>query len=278
MTGVSAARAASRGPGRPAEVRVGTSGYSFKDWIGPFYPPGIRPTEQLVFYAQHFDCLEVNVTYYRVPDARLLASMSQRTPEGFDFMVKLHGDMTHRQSHDDDLYRQFNDALRPLQDSGRLQGLLAQFPYSFKNTQGNRAFLGELRQRFPEHPLFVEFRHTDWIVEPVFPFLRNLEIGYVSVDEPALRGLVPAVARATTEVGYVRLHGRNAQTWYGSGPGGGDRYDYLYSEEELREWVQKIRQLLVETRKTYVFFNNCHAGKAPANAQAMKELLEQFGF
>jgi uncharacterized protein YecE (DUF72 family) len=261
----------------PGSVHVGTSGFSFKDWVGTFYPAGTKPTEQLGYYAQRFDCLEVNVTYYRVPDAKLLDGMASRTPDHFDFIVKLHGDVTHKRSREDALYRDFDAALQPLRDRGRLQGLLAQFPWGFKNTAENRSFLVELRQRFPAEPLFVEFRHAGWIVDPLFPWLIWHDLGYVCVDEPNLPGLVPPLARATTGVGYVRLHGRNAHTWFDSGRGVGDRYDYLYSESELREWAEKIRQLVQETRRTYVFFNNCHAGQAPANAQAMKELLEQFG-
>jgi uncharacterized protein YecE (DUF72 family) len=237
----------------------------------------MKPAEQLPYYAKRFDCLEVNVTYYRVPDAKLFAGMAERTPEHFDFIVKLHGDMTHRRSLEPALVRDFKLALEPLVDAGRFRGLLAQFPYSFKNTQENRGFLATLREQFVTQPLYVEFRHAGWIVEALFPWLRNLEIGYVCVDEPALRGLVPPVVQSTTPVGYVRLHGRNEAAWFDAGPSGGDRYDYLYSEDELRQWVDRIRRLVQETRTTYVFFNNCHAGKAPANAQALKDLLAQFG-
>ncbi len=259
----------------PAPVRVGTSGYSFKDWVGPFYPPGIRPDQQLEHYAQHFDCLELNVTYYRIPDAKLLAGIERRTPPGFDFVVKLHGDVTHKRTGDRDLDRAFHDAVKPLADAGKMKGYLAQFPYSFHNRQENRAYLAGLRERYPAVPLFVEFRHASWTTEPVFPFLRQLQLGWVSVDEPELPSLLPPVGRATTDIGYVRLHGRNAAKWYAGGEGGSDRYDYLYSEDELREWAQRIRQLVEETRQVYVFFNNCHAGQAPANAQAMKDLLQQ---
>jgi uncharacterized protein YecE (DUF72 family) len=264
-------------PPKLQKVRVGTSGYSFKDWVGPFYPPGTRPVDQLRFYARRFDCLEVNVTYYRIPDVRLLAGMAQRTPDGFAFVVKLHGDMTHRSSRDDALYREFRQALVPLQERGCLHGLLAQFPFRFRNTQPNRAFVAGLRDRFPDQPLYVEFRHNGWILEATFDWLRNLGIGYVAVDEPQLSGLVPPVAQATTDVGYVRLHGRNEQTWFDAGPETGDRYDYLYRDAELREWAQRIRDLAQDTRHVFVFFNNCHAGKAPANAQAMQSLLAEFG-
>src|SRR6188474_1537981 len=174
-------------------VRVGTSGYSFKDWVGPFYPPGTKPDEQLQHYVQHFDCLELNVTYYRIPDAQLIAGIEQRTPSGFEFIVKLHGDITHKRSADPALDRQIRDALVPLQEAGKMHGLLAQFPYSFHNTQENRAFVAGLRQRFPDDPLFVEFRRAEWARPPVFAFLENLGLGWVSVDEPQLAGLVPPI-------------------------------------------------------------------------------------
>ena len=258
-------------------VRVGTSGYSFKDWVGPFYPAKLRAADQLRFYAQHFDCVEVNVSYYRVPSAALFESMAQRTPDDFAFVVKLHGDMTHRSSSDDTLYHDFKQALPPLQERGRLHGLLAQFPFRFRNTQTNRAFVARLRERFPDQALFVEFRHADWIAEHTFEWLRHLGLGYVSVDEPQLPGLVPPIARATTDVGYVRLHGRNAKTWFDAGPETGDRYDYRYGDSELRDWAQRIRELAQGSRRVFVFFNNCHAGQAPANAQTMASLLAEFG-
>lgn len=262
-------------PQRP--VRIGTSGYSFQDWVGPFYPHALRSADHLRYYAARFDCLEVNVTYYRVPDARLLASMDRRTPPGFDFLVKLHGDITHRKSRDRAIDRAFDAALAPLRDSGKLRGLLAQFPYGFKNTDANRAFLSDLRQRFPDEDLFVEFRNSGWNTDAVFDFLGSLGLGFVSVDEPPLPGLLPPQVRATTGVGYVRLHGRNAANWYAGAPGerdrGRDRYDYLYDEKELQEWAQKIRALVADVRQVYVFFNNCHAGQAPINAQAFRDLL-----
>ncbi len=258
-------------------VRVGTSGYSFKDWVGPFYPHGLRPADQLRFYAQRFDCVEVNVSYYRVPSAQLFESMLRRTPDDFAFVVKLHADMTHRSSTDDALYHEFDQALHPLTERKRLHGLLAQFPFRFRNNQTNRAFVARLRERFANQALFIEFRHDSWILDATFDWMRGLAIGYVSVDEPQLRGLVPPVARATTDVGYVRMHGRNEKTWFDAGPETGDRYDYAYADDELRAWAERIRELAQGTRRTFVFFNNCHAGQAPANAQTMQSLLAEFG-
>ncbi len=254
-------------------VRIGTSGYSFKDWVGPFYPAGTRPAAQLEYYTRHFDCLELNVTYYRIPDAKLIAGIEQRTPAGFAFVVKLHSDITHKLSRDAALDAAFHAAVQPLRDAGKMHGLLAQFPYGFRNTQENRAFVAELRERFAADALFVEFRRDEWAAPPVFTFLRRLRLGWVCVDEPALPGLVPPVALATTDVAYVRLHGRNKATWYSGGQAGADRYDYSYTEPELRQWAEKTRQLAGEARQTFVFFNNCHGGQAPANAETFQALL-----
>jgi uncharacterized protein YecE (DUF72 family) len=160
-----------------------------------------------------------------------------------------------------------------MQDTGKLQGVLAQFPFRYHDTAANRQRLVRLREAFAEVPFFAEFRHASWITDRSFDLLRRLDVGYVCVDEPQLENLVPPVVRATTDVGYVRLHGRNARTWYAKSPEEGDRYDYLYDERELQEWARRIRQLIRETRRVFVLFNNCHAGKAPANAQAMKEIL-----
>jgi uncharacterized protein YecE (DUF72 family) len=252
---------------------VGTSGYSFRDWVGPFYPLRVPARQHLEYYAAHFPCLEVNVTHYRLPDASFLQRMCERTPASFGFLVKLHQSMTHGSGLDAPSLQAFGAALQPMQECDKLQGVLAQFPFRFHNTHANRNHLARLRESFAQVPFFAEFRHASWIEDRSFDLLRRLGVGYVCVDEPPLDNLVPPVVRATTEVGYVRLHGRNARTWYARSPEEGDRYDYLYDESELQEWAQRIRRLIRETRRVFVLFNNCHAGKAPANAQAMKEIL-----
>lgn len=252
---------------------VGTSGYSFRDWVGPFYPLQVPARRHLEYYAAHFPCLEVNVTHYRLPDPQLLQRMCERTPPTFGFLVKLHQSMTHAMTLESAAIRSFADALQPMRDQDKLHGVLAQFPFRYHNTAANRHHLARLRQSFAAVPFFAEFRHASWIEARCFDLLRRLDVGYVCVDEPQLDNLVPPIVRATTDVGYVRLHGRNARTWYTKSPEEGDRYDYLYDESELQEWARRIRQLLQETRRVFVLFNNCHAGKAPANAQAMKEIL-----
>jgi uncharacterized protein YecE (DUF72 family) len=269
----------SRGPAgwresAPTKVVVGTSGYSFQDWIGNFYPGSIRKGDMLREYSRHFRAVEINSTYYRIPNAAVLARMEEKTPAGFEFVIKANQEMTHAVSREEALYASFREAIRPIVEAGKFRGIIAQFPWSFKPTPEARGHLEFLRDKMGDCPLFVEFRNAAWITEETFDSLRARQIGYCSVDEPPLRGLVPPVARVTTDTGYVRLHGRNAKNWWqGSRGGGGDRYDYLYSEEELRGWVAKIKEMTRAAARTYVFFNNCHAGQAARNATLMKELL-----
>jgi len=265
-------------------IIIGTSGYSFADWIGPFYPSGTRSADFLSFYARHFDAVEVNATYYRVPNASMFERMERKTPPGFRFVVKLNQAMTHEGSRDPALYQEFLAALRPLKDAGKYDGLLAQFPWGFQRTPENRRHLAAMRERLAGEPLFVEFRHASWLTPELEPSLREHGIGFCAVDEPQLPGLVPPVTMVTSEDAYVRFHGRNAQNWWGRGGddrgvpgsrGSSDRYDYDYREHELKEWIQKVAGLAEKARRTYLFFNNCHAGQAARNAKLMQELLRQ---
>lgn len=258
-----------------ARVRIGTSGYSFADWVGTFYPQGTRSGDFLSYYADHFDTVEVNSTYYRIPHPKVLSQMERKTPAGFVFVVKLFQGFTHERSLDANLVRDFLAVLEPLKAAGKYGGLLAQFPYGFKRTQENRKHLAALRERMAGEPLFVEFRHDSWLTPELEPSLRRHAIGYCAVDEPQLPHLMPPVTMQTTDEGYVRFHGRNAQTWWGDH--GGDRYDYDYKQEELGEWLKKIATLAEQAKRTYLFFNNCHAGQAARNAKLMKEMLQRQG-
>lgn len=257
--------------GREGRIRVGTSGYSFADWVGPFYPAGTPRGRMLDEYVRHFDVVEINSSYYRIPTATMFERMEQKTPAGFEFVVKLFGGMTHESGDDPRMYREFVDSVTPLREAGKFAGYLAQFPWKFRNEKSSRAHLVTLRRRLGDDPLFVEFRHESWIEDKTFAMLRDLGVGYCSVDEPRLKGLVPPVVAATTDEGYVRLHGRNARNWWGKG--GGDRYDYDYNREELAEWADKMLGLESKVKKVYAFFNNCHAGHAARNAELMIEML-----
>ncbi len=250
---------------------MGTSGYSFADWIGPFYPAGTPRSKMLDEYVRHFDIVEINSSYYRIPTASMFERMEHKTPAGFEFIVKLFRGMTHEIEDDARMYREFVDSVAPLKEADKFAGFLAQFPWKFKNGDAGKAHLAALRKRLGEDPLFVEFRHDSWIESETFEFLRDLGVGYCSVDEPQLKGLVPPVVVATTDEGYVRLHGRNARNWWGRG--GGDRYDYDYDKDELAEWSGKMLDLEGKVKKVYAFFNNCHAGHAARNAELMIEML-----
>lgn len=254
-------------------VAVGTSGYRYADWKGTFYPPGLPEAQELEYYAARFNTVELNFTYYRLPNARTLEAMVKKTPPGFTFWVKANEATTHQQ--DRSVAAAFNEALKPAREAGRLAGILCQFPHSFRNTERARTYLARLPEDFPHDPIVVEFRRAEWASEAVFNFLRANRLGFCCVDEPALPGLMPRIAVATAPVAYVRFHSRDASKWYEAG--GKERYNYLYKPEELREWLPKVKKLASEAEDVYIFFNNCHAGHAAANAEEFKRLLVEIG-
>jgi uncharacterized protein YecE (DUF72 family) len=256
-------------PGR--RILVGTSGYSFPDWVGPFYPLGLKRADMLPFYSERFPAVEVNSTYYRVPPPRVMAQMEEKTPPGFRFVVKAPQTLTHERRLDPAEIAGFRACLEPLAAAEKLDGVLLQFPWSFRPDRASRRLLAGARAALPDLPLWVEFRNASWAAPGTFEELRANGLGYCVVDEPGLPGLMPPVVELTAPAGYVRFHGRNAANWWGRG--GGDRYDYLYSPPELTAWVAKIHDLARRAEKVYVFFNNCHAGQAARNAQLMQELL-----
>jgi uncharacterized protein YecE (DUF72 family) len=254
-----------------AELRVGTSGYSFKDWRGPFYPPDLPDQKMFGYYVRFFNCVEINSTYYRMLSPAAMARMADQSPDDFVFTVKLHRSITHDRSSLLANIAEFKNSVGPLRERGKLGGLLAQFPWSFRNTRENRDHLLLLQQHFGGAPLFVEFRNAGWAVPGVLGFIQANGLAICSVDEPDLPGLMPPQAFLTSDKGYVRFHGRNAATWWGGGAE--ERYNYAYSADELLPWADRIKALRQKAAKIYVFFNNCHAGHAARNALLMKRLL-----
>jgi len=253
------------------EIRVGTSGYSFADWRGAFYPPDIDKGKMLDYYVRHFSTVEINSTYYRIPHPAVMVNIVRKAPPGFDFMVKVPQSLTHRRTDIEEDLAKFTEAIRPFEASGKLAGLLAQFPYSFKFSNDSLDYLATCREALSAHRLFVEFRHNSWENRVMYDRLRAEKVGYVSVDEPQLTGLLKPHLVTTTDVGYIRLHGRNADKWWN---GGSLRYDYSYTAEELEVWQKKIENIKYKVKKMYVFFNNCHRGKAVSNAQQFVRLFE----
>jgi len=257
-------------------ILVGTSGFSYRDWVGSFYPEGTRPRDMLAHYARRFPVVELNFSYYRMPDARTLASMDRRTPDRFEFLIKAHQSMTHDIPADPAerraVFEEFRAAVRPLEESGKLGCVLFQFPWKHRPSAETVSYLGEIRDRYPDLPLVVEFRNREWVRPETHETLRRLGLGYCCVDEPALKGLMPRESVVTSGIGYVRFHGRNRAKWWNHKEPW-ERYDYLYTREELEEWVPRVRDMETRTEKTYVLYNNCHAGQAATNAQMMLELL-----
>lgn len=226
----------------------------------------------LPFYAAQFNCVEVNSTYYHLPSTKMVSGLAQKTPAGFEFIIKLNQESTHRRFENETVMRQLLEALKPLQEQKKLQGLLAQFPYAFHNNEQNRRYLAQTVNFAADVPLFVEFRHASWLKRAVVPFLKNIGVHYVNVDEPPLEGLLPPQDVVTGNLGYIRFHGRNSEKWWDGK--GAERYDYLYSEQELQEWVGNIKSVLRKTAKTYIFFNNHPRGQAVQNARQMQTILE----
>jgi uncharacterized protein YecE (DUF72 family) len=256
------------------EIHIGTSGFFFRDWVGPFYPAGTPTSDFLEYYAREFPVVEVNSTYYGIPKPRVLGNMARRTPPGFRFVVKLHKSMTHEPKLDLAKVREFLDAIAPLKLAGKYDGLLAQFPWSFRRNADTKAHLEALREHLPNEPLSVEFRNDTWVHPKLEAWLRERRLGFVAVDEPRIQGLMPPISVLSSDTAYVRFHGRNEQTWWGKG---GDRYNWDYSEPELGEWLEKITKLAEQAKRTYLFFNNCHAGQAARSAKLMQELLRRQG-
>jgi uncharacterized protein YecE (DUF72 family) len=253
-------------------IRVGTSGFSYADWVGPFYPSGTRAEAMLPWYARHFDALEINFTYYRLPAPGQLAAMSSRCADRVLFAVKAWQGMTHTGEASAGDLASFTAAIAPLAERGVLGAVLIQFPGSFRPSAAANGRLLSLVSHLRPFPIVAEFRHRSWVREGTFRMLRDEGIGFCCVDEPALPGLLPPVAVATADTAYVRFHGRNAARWFDHEQPH-ERYDYLYGAAELAAWVPRLRELDAAASRTLVFMNNHYEAKAVTNARQLKELL-----
>lgn len=247
---------------------IGTSGFQYDDWVGPYYPPELPKQSWLAHYAQEFKTLEINFTYYRMPTARGLAGMAKKVPDDFVFTVKAVQEMTHGRERDPHIVAQFIDALAPLRDENKFGAILAQFPNSFRANDDARDYLKWLRAASGEHPLVVEFRNKEWLTPETYALLRENNLGFCSVDEPYF----PQVAEVTAPVAYVRFHGRNYQKWWKHAHAW-ERYDYTYPVQELQEWTPKIQQLTAMAETTFVFSNNHYRAQGIDTARQLKMLL-----
>lgn len=254
-------------------ILIGTSGYSYDDWEGPFYPEGLSKDERLAHYSLFFPFVELNFSYYKMPTARGLSSMADRTPRSFLFSIKAHQSLTHevKPGWKDDA-ELFVKAVGALADRGKLACVIVQLPYRFHYEVENRVYLSELLKELSPFPTAVEFRNAQWTNERVFEELEKRKAAYLCVDEPELPNLPRPEPRATAPFSYVRFHGRNKEAWWTGD--NASRYEYDYGDAELREWLPRFALLRAKTEVLYVAFNNHSKGRAVANGRKLKELTD----
>ncbi len=255
-----------------SDIRIGTSGYSYEDWVGPFYPPKLPKSSWLEHYSRHFSFTEINFSYYKMPASVHLERMAARVPPDFLFTVKAHRSLTHEvEASWPEQVQAFREGVAPLAEAGKLGGVLLQFPYSFHYTPENRRYLDRLCRATGDVPRFLELRNREWQRGSVFAHMRELGVGYVMTDGPHLEGLPRPIAATTNASAYLRFHGRNAANWWE-----GDnrsRYDYLYRKDELQPWADRIRELMTQMALIMVAFNNHADAQAVANARDLQRLL-----
>jgi uncharacterized protein YecE (DUF72 family) len=292
-------------------IHIGTCSWTEKTLIqsGEFYPQEARTSEgRLRYYAGHFQTLEVDSTYYAIPDKRNTHLWADRTPENFIFHIKVYGALTGHgidpKTLPKDIFNmlpekdkaeryayvkesvilgliaeRFREALTPFIATNKLGVIAFQFPPWFHHKTANLDYILKCRELMQGLPLAVEFRHGSWLTpdtrESVFRFLREHQLTYITADEPQYGTLetVPFIPQATTDIAYFRFHGRNKENWLKKGVETSLRYDYLYSDEELKEFVPSIQSTERKAKVTYAMFNNCHGGFAIRNALRMKEMI-----
>jgi uncharacterized protein YecE (DUF72 family) len=252
----------------------GTCGFSYDDWAGIYYPPRLPRKNWLSFYAQEFNALELNTTYYALPLRSVMESLVSKTGEGFLFSVKASQEMTHGRQQGAGQFKAFLDTIQPLVDAGKMGCVLAQFPNSFNCAIANREYLYRFRDYLLGVPLVVEFRNAGWLNADILGWMRANQVGFCCVDEPDLGGLLPPIAEVTSDIGYIRFHGRNAAKWWDHEQAW-ERYDYTYPRWELEEWIPKIGQISKAAGNTFIFANNHWRSQAVDTIRQVRSMLDQ---
>ncbi|MBA3465782.1 MAG: DUF72 domain-containing protein [Gemmatimonadaceae bacterium] len=260
-------------------IRYGPAGFQYKDWAGVVYPdPKPARFDPLRYIARYFDTVEINSSFYGPPSARTAASWVKRVAENGDFRFtgKLWQRFTHQRAawsagEADEVRAGFD----VLMTAGQLGAVLLQFPWSFRRTDENREWLGDVVSAFREYPLVVEVRHSSWLVPDFFRALEDAAIGFVNIGQPLYRDSIGPSAHVTSHVGYVRVHGRNYREWFSEQASVEQRYNYLYSADELAPWAERTKEIAADPALADVFVitNNHFRGKAVANALMLKALV-----
>ena len=261
-------------------MRVGVAGWSYDDWHGTVYPaPKPRGFDPLHFLSRYVDLIEINSTFYRPPKREYAVHWVERTEDrpDFRFTAKLWRRFSHqrKEAWTRDEAESVKDGTRPLLEAGRLDALLVQFPWSFKNEEASREWLGDVREEFREFPLVVEVRHESWNDPRFFDWLAREGVGFVNIDQPQFSSSIAPSARATGRVGYVRVHGRNYRDWFRKDAGRDARYDYLYKPDELERWAERARDVARDDQvdTVDVVFNNHYKAQAVVNALEFRKVL-----
>ncbi|OGS20804.1 MAG: hypothetical protein A2252_12415 [Elusimicrobia bacterium RIFOXYA2_FULL_39_19] len=267
-----------------SNIKIGTSGFSFPDWRGVVYPKTLSAKDTLKYYEEElgFDSVEINSTYYTLVTDKAFAGMAKKTGPDFEFVVKGYKGFTHdpfdtrlgdkKPSIKEALEKmdRFNFSIKPLKEAGKLGAVLVQFPVFFSPSKESMDYILECKNKFADTEFIVEFRNRAWARENTIKYLKTNNIGFCAVDEPQLTRLMPFVNEVTSNTAYLRLHGRN-QNWFNAKLS--ERYDYFYSDTELKSFIPEVDKMAQAANKTYIMFNNCHAGSAIKNALTMKKLL-----
>jgi uncharacterized protein YecE (DUF72 family) len=252
------------------DIWIGTSGYSYPDWVGDFYPPGTKPGGMLPYYCRLFPLVELNFTFYRPPTAGMLERVADKTPPDFRFLVKVPQTISHEHSRRD--LPGFCKAAEALLRRSQLAGVLCQLPQREHDTPQARKWLEALATELAGLGPAVEFRHRSWAKPETPAWCGEHGLELVAVDAPDLPGLYPSGWVQSGPRAYVRFHSRDAGKWYA---GEKERYDYDYSDAELNEWIGEMRAAAAGTERTMLLFNNCHRSHAARNAQRLRTLVAE---
>jgi uncharacterized protein YecE (DUF72 family) len=261
------------------KIRIGPAGWSYKDWEGIVYPqkPGSK-FDPLAYLARFFNTIEINSSFYRPPTASTTNLWIERVSHNpnFIFTAKLNRLFTHeRGKATDEDEKEFREGMEPMTAAGKLGALLLQFPWSFKNTDEDRTYLFKLLQRFRDFPLVLEIRHSSWNTAAIYESLAEAGVGICNIDQPLFSKSIKPAALSTSPIGYIRLHGRNYQDWFRDKAPRDDRYNYLYTVDQLEPWIDRIKEIAQKTKETYVITNNHFRGQAVVNALEMKSFVEE---
>jgi len=274
---------------RLSSIRIGTAGWSYKDWEGIFYPPGMRQrrVHPLEYLARFFDTAEINTSFYgplKPEHAKLWCRRVGAVNPRFLFTAKLYRAFTHspvavmeptsaatiRPTDEDEIMTR--EGLDALASEGKLGALLIQFPVSFKNTSLNREYVERLLRQFIEYPRVVEVRDSSWNNPDTLVQFARQSVAFCNIDQPVMGKSLAPTEHVTAPLAYVRLHGRNYDQWFDS-DNRNDRYNYLYKESELTDWKDRIERVAHRAETTYVITNNHFESKAGVNALELKSML-----